>query len=275
MTDVSFDPFARLCNAQIIKLRTDALDVISADFQLDDNTRFWATVAYAIEYATRADRHCVSGLQAKIFKELDIAASYRAFDQDLEANHPHCILIPHSTAWTSYPHWSSTREGKCQCRSFFDFAVRCQFTGYIRYILKTSPPTIEQLTYALLIAVVEFEGLSPGFEDRPTVQAKGPNPDLIKLLLEHSADPNANFYGVLRNVSNLPDRYSPWRVFTMPKTRMPEFQTIARSFMQHGAGPKVVGMDMLHRSPHGLTHVETKEKKSIFKRFSAILKDRN
>ena len=176
----------------------------------------------------------MSGLQAKLSKELDIAASYRAFDQTLEANHSDRVLIPHFIAWASYPHLSSTREGKCQ------------FTGYIRYILKTSPSTIEQLTYALLIAVVKFEGLSPGFEDRPTVQAKGPNPDLIKLLLEHSTDPNAKFYGVLRNVLNLHDRYSPWQAFTTPKTRMPEFQTIAWSFMQHGAVPKVVGMDMLH-----------------------------
>lgn len=247
-TNKTFNPYTRLCNAYIIMLNNSyhqpALFHDAFGDRIEENfgERFWDLVTYSIEYATRADPECSNGLQPKLLNELNLAASHfanvtgdggRTFIQDYVA------LVN-----LQIKHWTGTRAMCSLNTSFFHLAVECQLTDYIRYALSTaSKPDPTTLSRSLLVAVLQYDWFSPAseFHDRPSIIHTSPNSDLIKLLLSHGADPNAEIENALLDQTSQTGAFSPWEVYLNTTKAKSNFSVhIGIAFLEYGGNPKLV-----------------------------------
>lgn len=231
VVDRSFNPYVRLCNAYIIKLKISNQQFFQGNNSGKD---FWDIVTYAIEYATLADPACKNGVQTKFLNELDATASHHA-SLTRNAGSAFTTFEPRAT------HWSASKPGCILNESFLHFAVQCQLTDYVREILSSPMIKPASPTSALLVALIECESFtdSEAYADRPSIRHVSPNSSLVSMLLEHGADPNARIQDALLLVTGTPGKFSPWQVFLQTWANYGFYDELARTFLAHGADPRL------------------------------------
>jgi hypothetical protein len=183
-----FNPGLRLFNSKMAMLTVQS----KINFKTDD---FWVTIVFAFSYAIRADP-AFSTLHVSLLNEIDHIASQRGpwlFEQrdstvGISPGHWNQEGL---TAGVSEAHWV---HSKWKATSFLVFATQCQLSAYVEATLRTMSPSriASSVSYLLHLAILE-----PCLCDPPTIRsgigADGCNMALVKLLLNHGADPNAKF----------------------------------------------------------------------------------
>lgn len=150
MTDGPFNPYTRLCNTHIVKLKISDRHIFDGDYR---GNLFWGRITCAMQYATRADPGCATGLQTKLLNKLDVATSHLAALKNTRGKSFIDEYHKRYVSWVRIGHWSATNINSCLNQTFLHLAVQCQLFDYVRAVLPSHASQIDTLTLALLISV--------------------------------------------------------------------------------------------------------------------------
>ena len=252
VTDDTYNPYIGLCNAQIIMLKVGYVYSIRAGVGSD---MFWNIISAIIEYATRADPACRTGLQLKLLNELDSAAAHAtSLRNNVQCAFGRTFIEEFSRVYSTQPpvtHWTGTRLGPgmkrytCQSYSFLHLAIQFQLYDYVRCSLSVAKPIFDAdtITYGLLFAIIGCKAVKDeDYLDRPSIKHDTPDAGLVDLLLAHGADPNCRFPDALRYAFKpMPGPFSPWEAYWHTwSTATTSYFEVGRSFLDHGADPCLI-----------------------------------
>jgi hypothetical protein len=232
MTDGPFNPYTRLCNTHLVKLKMMGRHI----FGTDRGKAFWKNVTCIMHFAKRADPGCTTGLQTKLLNELDVTASYLAALKGTAGLSFLEIYAKRSVSWVPIQHWSATYQNCWLNQTFLDLAVQFQMTDYIRDVMPSLASQTKILTHALLIAVTSSDVTYLAdfwtWGERPR-----PDPDVVTLLLNNGADPNEKISDAML-YSTRQDKVpvSCWGAYLMANSVVGELGSqIVQAFLDCGA----------------------------------------
>ena len=229
-TDPGFHPLIALYASHLLQLK-------SLDPDTMNKARLWDLLTWAIEYAASAEQ---------LLSHSDYVAYVNAIDQ--VANQLCARPLLHRSTFTyrnarrmrdgkihTYMHWTCTvpsRKRKANT-TFLSVAVWSGLSSYLATKLP-SYNSDDRSWPLLLSAVMDYDLFYLlRYTDRPHCAHSEPNPELVKLLLQSGADPNAAPSIEGREVSY---STSPWKA--VQKHRPDESSSwgqIHKLFLEHGA----------------------------------------
>jgi hypothetical protein len=215
VTDEHFNPSLRLCNSRIARIKF-------YDPEILEKHVLWEDATYAIEYAVRSDPECRE-TQISLLDEIGRAANMiatRPLANGLT------FLQGNSSLGSLATHWAQIPVDSISGTTFRRFAALCQLVGYVEAKLKTMTQVEISTCVSQFLHNAVFQcRVFPALSDRPALNHNRTNVQLIKILLDHNADPNFVIEG-----------RSTWAKLACDPVRR-DYNKLVWEFLNHGADP--------------------------------------
>jgi len=212
LTDKDFNPYSRLCNERIIRLRTTDAPF----FRLPTaGLSFWSIASSAIAYAYCADPDGSKNIQGPLLRELDKAGSYLVNTKEEDRLSYAEVVTQHRRFPTT---WPGSRKGCGLNRTFLHLAIQCCLFDFVREAIDPSCGVgVVELSQGLLVALfqqryrLDFRYVIPELPETFLISKKPAG--IVFLLLSRGADPNMLLDKPLLSLRWNSKRQSSWEMF--------------------------------------------------------------
>ncbi|KAK4446194.1 hypothetical protein QBC34DRAFT_412097 [Podospora aff. communis PSN243] len=202
----TFNVDLQLCLSYVAQLKL-------LDIRLCSEGRFWEIVTYAIEYATRADALGTATLH-RLLDDIDRSACLQARQPGARfrikvVDKADYVTLNEGQRASRACHWSATLPDFRKCTSFLQFAIRCQLISYVREDITRDPSLCtEQDLLPLLYYAVDDTHVLPAARDRPACSHTAPSVELVRVLLQHGADPDVFIPGEEKTIRQITEEHA-------------------------------------------------------------------